>query len=194
MKTSNCDCFTSSFYYSAEVLVSECAVPSVSLIPDSTSPGKPVLFRKSDSFHISSHIDVNCSISLSMHMEWTIKRCVSTCSTSILLYPSSLVTTNSELFIAARSLDYGLYELTLTVTMFVSSRLNTSSSVYVQIDLSDMVANIFPLGTSSVTSSHNIDLVLDPGTHSMDPDSQTFNASVSECCEQDRWTSRLEYR
>jgi hypothetical protein len=62
--------------------------------------------------------------------------------------------------------------------MIVDPSLTNSSSVYVQISLSSVTANLVPLGTSMVTSGHEQDLKLDPGTFSIDPDGYPFNASV----------------
>jgi hypothetical protein len=57
--------------------------------------------------------------------------------------------------------------------------LTTSSSVYVQIRPSDIIPNLFQYGTSMITSGHEQDLKLDPGSYSIDPDENVFNASVS---------------
>jgi hypothetical protein len=57
--------------------------------------------------------------------------------------------------------------------------LKTSSPVYVQITPSSITANLFQYGTSMITSGHEQDLKLDPGTYSVDPDENVFNATVS---------------
>jgi predicted phage tail protein len=91
----------------------------------------------------------------------------------------SLITTLSELYIPSRTLAYGIYQLNLTVTMSISSSLTSSASVYVQIKASGITANLVQLGTSMITNGHQQDLKLNPGMFSIDPDSNTFNASVS---------------
>jgi hypothetical protein len=91
----------------------------------------------------------------------------------------SLITTLSELYVPSRTLAYGIYELKLTVTMSISSSLTSSASVYVQIKPSGITANLVQLGTSMITNGHQQDLVFNPGMFSIDPDSNTFNASVS---------------
>jgi hypothetical protein len=90
----------------------------------------------------------------------------------------TIISTTSELFIPANTLPYGIYQLTLTVSMIVDPSLTNSSSVYVQIGPSGITANLVPLGTSVVTSGHEQDLKLDPGNFSMDPDGYPFNTSV----------------
>jgi len=57
--------------------------------------------------------------------------------------------------------------------------LTNSSSIYVEIIPSGIIANLFQYGTSMITSGHEQDLKLDPGTYSVDPDENVFNASVS---------------
>ncbi len=83
------------------------------------------------------------------------------------------------MYIPAKTLPYGIYELTLTVAIMNSPSLTTSSSIYVQIIPSDIIANLVQYGTSMITSGHEQDLKLDPGTYSVDPDENVFNASVS---------------
>ena len=113
-----------------------------------------------------------------MITKWTISNCTAGCSSPF--RPNrSVITTSSELFIPARTLDYGIYELTLTVKMAASSTLNSTASAYVSITPSGITANLVPLGTSIITSGREKDLKLDPGTYSIDPDEPTFNASVS---------------
>jgi hypothetical protein len=91
----------------------------------------------------------------------------------------SLITTLSELYIPSRTLAYGIYELKLTVTMSISSSLTSPASVYVQIKPSSIIPNLVQLGTSMITNGHQQDLLFNPGMFSIDPDSNTFNASVS---------------
>jgi len=88
-------------------------------------------------------------------------------------------TTLGEIYIPARSLAFGLYELQLTVTMSKYPSLRTLSSVYVQITPSGITANLVLLGTSMITSGHEQDLKLDPGTHSIDLDANSFGSNVS---------------
>ncbi|CAF0948798.1 unnamed protein product [Adineta steineri] len=122
-------------------------------------------------------IQFNCDDSLSKTMKWTINNCTSTsCSFEIVLN-EKVMTTYSELYIPARTLDYGVYQLTLTVTMIDSPNLKSSSSVYVRITATGITANLVQLGTSMVTRGDQQDLLLDPGTFSVDPDEDTFDAT-----------------
>ena len=88
------------------------------------------------------------------------------------------MTTASELYIPARVLDYGTYELKLTVIMSAAPQWWSSVSAYVTINPSSITVNVLPYGTSIITHGHAQDLVLNPGTYSVDPDAVTFNASV----------------
>lgn len=62
--------------------------------------------------------------------------------------------------------------------MTAMPNLTASASAYVEITRSNITANLFQFGTSSITRGHQQNLTLDPGTFSEDPDASTFNASV----------------
>ena len=63
--------------------------------------------------------------------------------------------------------------------MASATKLSSSVSAYVKITPSGITANLVPYGTSMITRGHGQDLTLDPGTYSVDLDSNAFNASVS---------------
>ena len=88
----------------------------------------------------------------------------------------TLITTSSELYVPARTLPYGVYQLELTVNM---GSLSLSSSVYAQVNPSGITANLIEYGASMITRGSQQDLQFDPGSYSADPDAETFNASVS---------------
>ncbi|CAF0882123.1 unnamed protein product [Adineta steineri] len=121
-------------------------------------------------------IQFNCNGSLSTTKKWTIKNCTSICSFRIQLN-AKISTTLNELYIPSRTLDYGIYELTLTVTMIESLNLKSSSSAYVRITATGITANLVQLGTSMITRGSQQDLQLDPGAYSIDPDQHSFDAS-----------------
>ncbi|CAF4347331.1 unnamed protein product, partial [Adineta steineri] len=81
------------------------------------------------------------------------------------------------LYIPSRTLDYGIYELILTVTMIESLNLKSSSSAYVRITATGITANLVQLGTSMITRGSQQDLQLNPGAYSVDPDQHSFDAS-----------------
>jgi hypothetical protein len=90
-----------------------------------------------------------------------------------------VITTLSELYIPARTLAYGTYQVTLTVIMVATPHLSSSASAYVKIIPSGITANLVQFGTSMITRGHQQDLLLDPGTFSVDPDATIFNTSVN---------------
>ncbi|CAF4317217.1 unnamed protein product, partial [Adineta steineri] len=92
-------------------------------------------------------IQFNCDGSLLTTTKWTIKNCTSTRCSFEILLNEKVMTTYSELYIPSRTLAYGVYQLTLT------------------------------LGTSMITRGDQQDLLLDPGTFSVDPDEDTFDAT-----------------
>ena len=148
------------------------------MIPSTTSLSSPLQFRREQYFYLSSYIQLNCNTSLSINTHWSIYNCTSNCTFPIQL-GQTVVTTTNELFIPARSLPYGTYQLKLTVSMAVATYLTSSASAYIKITPSGITANLVQYGTSMITRGHQQDLLLDPGSFSVDPDETIFNASVS---------------
>ncbi len=155
-----------------------CFSPVITLIPSTSSLLSPLQFRRNQDFYLSSYLQLNCNSSLSTITKWTINNCTSNCSFQIQM-GQIIITTLSELFIPAKTLDYGTYQLTLTVTMIAAPHLISSASAYLKITSSNITANLVQFGTSMITRGYQQDLLLDPGTFSVDPDTTTFNTSVS---------------
>ena len=118
-------------------------------------------------------IELNCNDSTSIQTQWILKN-----NSHAIPFDSEIETTSSELFIPARKLPFGAFELELTITMTKYPTLTNSSSVYVEITPSGITANLVQLGTSMITSGFEQDLRLDPGTYSVDPDEVTFDSTV----------------
>ena len=135
----------------------------------------PSNVRRSQPFSISSNVLINCSASLATLKRWTVFKCNPQCTIPVLIQGS---TTLGELFVAARSLDYGVYQIKLTVTMTLSSQLTASAVTYVSIIPSPVTVNLLQLGSSVITRGQQQTLTIDPGSYSTDPDSTFFNASV----------------
>jgi hypothetical protein len=57
--------------------------------------------------------------------------------------------------------------------------MTSTAFVYVTIISSSITANLIRYGTSMIVNGYQQDLKLNPGRYSVDPDSNTFNASVS---------------
>ena len=53
------------------------------------------------------------------------------------------------------------------------------ASAYVKITASVITANLVQYGTSMITRGYDQNLTLNPGSFSVDPNEETFNASVS---------------
>ncbi|CAF4112645.1 unnamed protein product, partial [Adineta steineri] len=142
-----------------------------------SSLASPLQFRRSQDFSISSIIGFNCNGSLARETQWTVKNCTSSSCLSQIQLNEKVITTLSEFYAPAKTFAYGIYELTLTVTMTKSPSLKSSSSAYVRITPTGITPNLVELGTSMVTRGHQQNLLLDPGTFSVDPDEDSFNAS-----------------
>lgn len=155
-----------------------CFTPIITLIPSNSSLASPLSFRRSQDLFISSYLQLNCKSSLSTITKWTIRNCTTQCIVQIQM-DQTVITTSNELFIPAKTLVYGTYELMLTVTMFAIPHLSSSASAFVSITSSGIIANLVQFGTSMITHGYQQDLLLDPGTYSVDPDAITFNGSVN---------------
>ena len=156
--------------------VVDCSSPSLILIPSSSNLSFPLQFRRDQDFFISSRIQFNCNKSFSLEMQWTI----SNGSNAVMVDPNVVILTTSELFVPSRTLSFGIYQLTLTMTRNVSSNLTrVSQSAYVRINPAGITANLVPLGTSMITRGSKEDLQLNPGLYSVDLDEEQFNAEVN---------------
>ena len=156
-----------------------CRSPQIILIPSGSTLINPLKFRRSQDFYIVSLIELNCNDSTSIQSQWILKN-----NSNVIPFDSQIETTFSELFIPARKLPFGIFELELTITMTKYPTLKSSSSVYVEITPSGITANLVQLGTSMITSGFEQDLRLDPGTYSIDLDENTFDKDVSETFKQ----------
>jgi hypothetical protein len=158
-------------------LILGCWSPSIILIPSGSSSMNPLQFQRNQALFISSNVRLNCVASGIMTIEWTILNCATVCAQSM----STNLTirkTSSELFIPARTLPYGVYELKLTAIVSNASQLPSSASVFVRIVPSGIIANLLEYGTSFVTHGHGQTLTVDPGRYSINPDEYQFNSSV----------------
>ena len=156
-----------------------CSPPTITLIPDTSSFASPLAFRRSQDVSVSSYLQLQCNGSLATIIRWTITQCTPTCSSSALQLPLSIETTLSELFLPARTLDYGTYQLTLAVTMAAAPQSTSTAMAYLKITPTPITPNLMPFGTSMIAHGRSQDLLLDPGTNSVDPDADIFNATVS---------------
>lgn len=87
--------------------------------------------------------------------------------------------TDNELFIPSRLLNYGVYEVKLSVIMTDYPDMKSSVSIFVHIVHSAIAANLLPWSNGIITQNYRENLTLDPGTYSIDPESDQFKANVS---------------
>ncbi|CAF4293069.1 unnamed protein product, partial [Adineta steineri] len=153
-----------------------CFSPTVTLIPGSSTLLTPIEFQRSRDFYIVSIIEFNCADSLLVNTQWKIKSCNTNCSNEMQV-GSSIITTSSELYIPEQTLPLGIYELELTVRIINMSNLTTTTSVYVEIIPTLIKVNLMQYATSMITHGYEENLLIDPGTYSVDPDEDTFNTT-----------------
>ena len=151
----------------------------IALVPDASSLAYPLEFRRNRGFSITSNIQLKCNDSSGIITQWTIRACNSTCSIQIHVDPT-IVTTFTEIYIPAKTLPYGIYQFILTVSMAFSPNLSSSNSTYLKIVPSNITVNLMMYGASMISRGYTQNLVFDPGQYSVDPDEDTFNATVSD--------------
>ncbi|CAF3709000.1 unnamed protein product [Rotaria socialis] len=157
-----------------------CSPPSVRLAMAPNSLELPIKARRNDEFYISAYIELFCMNSIEAVSQWAITNCTTNCSSSISLN-RPIITTLSEIHIPAKKLEYGIYEVKLTVSS-VNIPIVTASAVgYIEIIPTGIMANLVSNGTSMITHDPQQYLTLDPGRFSEDPDEKEFNSIVSPC-------------
>ncbi|CAF1473458.1 unnamed protein product [Adineta ricciae] len=153
-----------------------CFSPNVMISPPAPSLNSPLEIQRSQDIYFISLIDLNCNQSFSVSTKWTVTGCTSICSSQIEL-DEQIITTYSELYIPLGTLQYGIYKFDLTVTMIDIPWLQTTTPVYVRIIPSLIKVNLVQYGTSMITYGYNENLLLDPGSFSIDLDEPYFNAA-----------------
>ena len=83
-------------------------------------------------------------------------------------------------FVGAFTLPIGLHHFTLTIRTASSLLPSASGSAFVQMIAADVAASPMYFGRSMISNAHDVDLNLDPGRFSIDPEQTTFDASVSD--------------
>ena len=63
--------------------------------------------------------------------------------------------------------------------MTVAPQLIATATAYLKITPTPIIPYLMPFGTSMIAHGRSQDLLLDPGSNSVDPDADTFNATVS---------------
>ena len=162
-----------------QLFVLVCSHVNITLSPRGSSSFAPLQFVRSDDVYISSSIAWDCTAPTTVLTLWKVEQCVSNCLTTI-EWNVTFNTISSEFFVPAFTLPVGLYQLTLTIRTASSMLPSASASAFVQITAVDVVASLMYFSTSLISTAHDVDLILDPGRFSIDPEQSTFNASVSD--------------
>jgi len=152
----------------------------ISLSPNTPSITTPFEIERSEDFSISSTLQFYCLQSFGVIEQWSIGKCLnSNCSLKEQLEFSSIDMTLGELFIPSKILEYGIYQMKLTVKMSISPQLISSSITYVEIIPSSIQVQLIQFGPSIILHDQQQTLILDPGRFSIDPDQNYFNSTVS---------------
>ncbi|CAM4846598.1 unnamed protein product, partial [Rotaria magnacalcarata] len=166
----NGTCRSSSLNYTC------CSPPSVRLAMELNSLLHPTKVRRNGEFYISAYIELFCIKSIEAVSQWTIINCTTSCSSAMSLnHP--IITTFSEIYIPAKKLEYGIYEVKLTVSSVNIPMVTASVVGNIEIIPTGLMANLISNGTSMITHDSQQNLTLDPGRFSEDPDENEFNST-----------------
>lgn len=156
----------------------DCSTNIISLSPNNPSFDVPLLVQRNQPFSIDSSLQLNCSTSLATTRRWTIKLCTPSCTVDAQFEQTLTSMTLSKIYIPSKTLQYGLYQMNLTVRMSTLPELSSLASTYVHIIPSPIKVNLVQYGRTVIIHNQQQTLVLDPGRFSIDPDSSHFNSSV----------------
>lgn len=87
--------------------------------------------------------------------------------------------TLGELFVPSKTLEYGIYQMNLTVQMSLLSSLISSALTYIKIIPSPIQVKLIQSGSSIIIQGQQQTVKLDSETYSIDPDQSYFNSTVS---------------
>lgn len=151
----------------------------IEIIPSVPSLSKALQHKQNEHLNISSNIQINCTKSSSIKIQWTIFSCLSTCSTTVQIN-QPILTSEKYLFIPEETLPSGFYEIQLTVSMIVDPTLFASSSTFIEIIRSTIFTKLISSTASIITHDVEDDLILDPGEFSFDLYRIIWNREVDE--------------
>ena len=145
------------------------------------SQSSSVQYHFNEEISIDSYIQIICTRPSSTKYQWTILNCTLICSTLHDLN-KKIATTFNEIYIPAKTLTYGSYQLTLTVVVTTgSSDFNSSTSIHIEIvRSSNVLVNSIQYGASEITLGQTEDLLLEPGKYSLYMDGTALIPYVSQ--------------
>ena len=144
------------------------------------SQSSTVQYHFNEEISIDSYTQIICTRSFSTKYQWTISNCTLVCSTLHDLN-NEIATTFNEIYIPAKTLTYGNYQLTLTVVVTTdSSNFNSSASIHIEIvRSSNVLVNLIQYGASEITLGPTNDLLLEPERYSLYTDGNPLIPDVS---------------
>lgn len=141
----------------------------------------PLKYELNQDISLNSETEIDCQNSYALQRLWTIARCnISTNSCAIINLQSDIRLADSELIISAKRLSLGIYKIELTAQLITTSDTYVSSStVYIQIIPSSLVyVFVTKSKTTVMTIGKNQDLLLEPGSYSVDGDGNNIKIDV----------------
>ncbi|XP_035695689.1 uncharacterized protein LOC118429314 [Branchiostoma floridae] len=137
-------------------------------------PTSPVVRMRSSNLKAEANVVVRCEVTRLANFTWTVNRVVNVADAKTgliepqLEFVSSWESPTPQRIFPARSLQYGLYRITLTVAMRGVPGMVGEDSMFVEIERSPLVVSI--RGGSSRAVGFNKTLEIDGVTETYDPD------------------------
>lgn len=155
-----------------EIFLDHCP-PIIKILPQS-----PLRFRQSEDFYLTQRIQFNCTEKSSTAPSWTFLSC-SPLGLNLAQLNQSGARLKNDVFIPAQTLSFGSYELELSVTTLTSPSLTSKLTIDIEIVPTNTVTRLLSFDIPTIIHYYQQDLLFDPGKYSIDPNTITFESTVS---------------
>ena len=147
--------------------------PTINVLPRS-----PFRIRRMEDIYITPIVSFNCNEKSPTSMKWSLISCPSMCPNES-SFNQSINTARNELFLPFESLNYGFYEIKLTVTATSPPFLSATTVVHIEIIPKNIIISLLPVDGTKIIHHYAEDLLFDPGKYSIDSNRITINHKVS---------------
>ena len=140
-----------------------------------------IVYQFNEEISITSDVQISCAQSFSTRYQWIIYKCTSNCSICHDL-DDKTARASDEIYIPPNTLNFGVYQLTLTVIITTkSSQFNSSASILIEIARPvNVFVHLIEYRMSEITLGQTDDLLLEPRRYSHYTDGNTLILDVSQ--------------
>ncbi len=177
--------FVVSKYFSTKISISNllCTSPNLDINLKSDSFLNPIVFKRSELISIIAYVTLNCNITLENSKQWSLMK-LNELDGSIIKQidlSSNPSSTNAELVIKQNTLEYGLYKISVKVSMigaYINNLFQSESITYIKVIATGI--NVLALKQNKrVAIGINQTLILDPVSSSFDYDNLVDVSTLS---------------